>query len=226
MLPGLSPIAAAAASRGIVPAYIGYTSSIESSTVTLPAIVKAGDVLILFDYVSGGGAGPPSAHVPTGWTSIASYTGGDGRLASSYKIAAGTEGGSSITGITHDDHSAKAVLQFRSAKKITGLTVAGAVGEMNSGGNPSVKTIAASGGVRPVLGLAAFSAVDYSSFTPRTCSITPDDEILIADSNSGNRIALYIQRYLQQGAPANYTFDMDDESDLNGLLGFYMHTFA
>jgi hypothetical protein len=95
-----------------------------------------------------------------------------------------------------------------------------------TGLNPAEKTIAASGGVAPVLGIACFCARNNgSTISPRTTSITPDHEL---NDTGGQDVetAFYVHDYIQESSPADYTFDMDDEGTNNCLFGFYFHNFS
>lgn len=66
-----------------------------SHNVPMPASIAAGDLLIMYANVDGGSGVTPTT--PSGWTQIANtFNGGALRLMVYYKVAAGTEGGTTV----------------------------------------------------------------------------------------------------------------------------------
>lgn len=175
------------------------------ASVTAPADIIAGDLLVLADVA--GGPSLPAAVTPSGWTLIASTTAGTtlrGML--HYKIATGDEASSIITGMNGSTNN-KVLLVFRPNAPIQSATpnTFGAEGTTN---NPSPQTVIASAGTPPlvVLGLyGAGVAVDPRTFTVGG-SAAKDGEV----SASGNR--LYTAWKIYNSSPANVVIDMDDES--------------
>lgn len=81
---------------------VATAASTGSNTVTMPAGIQAGDIAILFDLAQNTTTTQPTAVTPTGWTSISNNAAGvtfGVRSQSSYLVLAGTEGGSTITGM-------------------------------------------------------------------------------------------------------------------------------
>lgn len=79
------------------------SASASAASVTMPASVLANDIALLFDNAYNSGAAPSSV-TPSGWSAIGSSVtttieGYGLRCNVSYKVLAGTEGGSSITGM-------------------------------------------------------------------------------------------------------------------------------
>lgn len=195
-----------------------YVTSSTSTTgsVTAPASIENGDLLILFDS-SRASSGFPTAVTPTGFTNLSSVAGNaNGRNMLSYKIADGTEDSASITGMDSTEDR-KCLVQYRGSRPISNLTASTPV-TASSAGDPTQQTIAASSGVLPpTLGIATFSA--NNTVSPRTTSITPDNEL------SCGSVQAYFHGYTQETSPANYTFDMDDEGNDNILIGVYFYAF-
>lgn len=75
-----------------------FATSVTSMPVTMPASIASGDLLTAFVEVRNAGT---YSTVPTGWTSFLSQAGGGatGKLDGFYKIAAGTESGTTPTWI-------------------------------------------------------------------------------------------------------------------------------
>lgn len=201
---------------------LSYIAEAVSTTasVSAPASIEPGDLLIMIDGAEGS-ASDPTVVVPTNFTQIGS-TNESGttnmRMVVSYKIADGSEDSASITGMDGSLSDNKILWQFRGSGPITGFTVSTPVTQAVLG-NPAQQTIAASGGVAPVLGIATFFNNNAgASINPRTTSITPTR---IGTSSAH----LYGHAYIQDSSPADYTFDMDDEGDGNFLFGFYIHSF-
>lgn len=213
-----------ASSGGITSiAYVpGSATTSTGTNITAPASIEAGDLLILTQW-GGQNTSPPSDVTPTDWTDVPTSqsitSGGAGaRLSMKYKIADGTEDGSTITGMNAAAVNRKIILLFRANKPITALTVSAAVGDSTSG-NPSTQTILASLGTPPVLGVATYALSPSSgTINPRTMSVTEDIEVKSDDNH-------WIKAYVQNSSPADFTFDMDDEGSINQLLGAYFHSF-
>lgn len=200
--------------------YITATTSNHTTTVTHPASgINAGDLLIFIEAAGDNAspvppAGSPSGYTIMGWQNVASTD--YGRCIAYYKIAVGNEDGTSINGMTETNEQ-KHILQFRANKPITSLSYSSIVGE-GINGNPSVKTILASQGTPPVLGLTEYFICYGGTISPRTCNVTPTVEVSAANS-------CYVQAFVQNSSPQDYTFDMDDEGGVQMLFGLYVHNF-
>lgn len=215
--PGFLTLAGAAAITTL--SYITHTTS-TSPTISFPASgVQAGDLFVILSRGenTSGGSGPGDV-VPSEFNLIGTQVNGGARIRVSayYKIAEGDEAGGTVTGINGNNES-HVLIQYRANQPIASLSVSTPVwtGVI---GNPAAQTIAASGGVAPVLGIAMFANINASnSINPRTTSISADHEI-------APTVHHYVHDYIQNASPADYTFDMDDEGDGNNLFGFYIHS--
>lgn len=194
--------------------FITSTSSVGSATVTAPATIEKGDLLLLADYGRDSGAG--STVIPTGFSAATSFVSGNtgfGRF--TYKIADGTEDGATITGQDMDTADNKVLMQFRATNgPIVALKVGTSVGTCTSA-NPAQQTNLAAAGHGVDLGFVYFGSSGV--IDPRTTSITPTGEL-----NAGGT-TFHVQYYIQTSAPASYTWDMDDEGTANCLVGSHIH---
>lgn len=195
-------------------AYVAHTTS-TANTIVAPSSINAGDLLVLFDFAQNI-SGVVTDVVPTDWTSFRHAAFSPRRLRGSYKIADGTEDGSTITGMDGSSSDDKIMVQYRADVAIASFSASGGGGATSSG-DPVQDTISASGGTPPVLGLVTFGS--SGAISPRTTSITPNHEL-----SSSTRF--YLHDYVQNTSPADYTFDMDDEGAFNFLHGSYFHNFA
>lgn len=194
--------------------YQTHTTS-TAAAITAPASINAGDLLVLIDDALGSPL--PTAVVPTGFTQIGTdLNGANTKIIVSYKIADGTEDSSSITGMDGNLADRKVMLQYRADVPIASLSVSTPVTQMVDT-NPAQQTVAASAGTGIVLGITLFSTITSSTdISPRTTSITPDHEISVTNK-------FYVHDYIQASSPADYTFDMGDHGNQNGLWGAYIH---
>ncbi len=189
------------------------TSALE--TITVPAGVIAGDLLVLLDRAEDDATTVPTTVVPTGFTSIintahAQYT----RSIMSYKIAVGTEASSSITGMNGTAYESKAMYVFRGNNPITSVTAASAAGQFTES-NPTAQVVTASAGAVPLVVLAGYSVFAANAVDPRTFSTTKDGEI-------SNGTDLYLAYKIYNSSPADTTVDMDDEGFENCLQSCYL----
>lgn len=77
---------------------VAGTNSSSTSQITVPADVKAGDILVVFNR--SGGPSTPSTVVPSGFTAISNAANSNYRLILSYKLANGSEGGTTLNGMS------------------------------------------------------------------------------------------------------------------------------
>lgn len=183
-----------------------------NASIVAPAGIIRGDLLVLLDRVST--TSVPTTVVPSGFTTIRNDNDATAvRMITSYKIADGTEGGASITGMvagTFEDGKAMAV--FRGNVPITGVTIGSSSGQIVNT-NPTGQNVVASGGLVPLIVFGAFvsnTAVDPRSFTPaKDAEINPDT-------------LLYLAWKIYNAAPSDTAIDMDDEGNGNGLQSFYL----
>jgi hypothetical protein len=204
-LPGWFPVLAAAANRLTSITQVGSSTS-TAATITLPADIQAGDLIVLFD----GGASEftaPTAVTPTGFTNRANNTssalggfiGIRGMI--STKLAVGSEGSSSITGMNGDLDNTKAVYVFRGNVPAASL-VSSTFNGQGTTGNPTSQNVAASGGTAPLVVLGGYFS--EGSVDPRTMSPAKDGEVSPAT-------VLYLAYKIYNSSPSDVSVDMDDE---------------
>lgn len=198
--------------------YITRTTS-TAAAITAPSSIIAGDLLVIVQYAGGNGVAPVANATPTGFTDIpTSPAGTRSRLAICYKVAAGTEGGTSLTGGMDDFIDLKVCWQYRANAPISALTAANLVTQA-TGADPTQQTISAASGVAPVLGIVAYGGQAGNTLNNNTTSITPNHQETVG-------VAYFLtEDYIQNSSPANYTFDMGDIGQSNVLAGTYLHTF-
>jgi hypothetical protein len=189
------------------------------TTITAPADIIEGDMLVLLDSAGNVLAAAPSTVVPSGFTSIVNTTGSDGgvtnyRQIASYKLADGSEASSSLTGMASNAGIVrKVLLVFRPDVPASTLTPADPDGQATTG-NPTSQTVTASGGTPP-LGVFGCYGSDGTAISPRTMSPAKDGEV---NSTTG----CYFAWKIYNTSPAAVSVDMDDEGSMNILQSFYV----
>lgn len=191
----------------------------ETESITAPSGIQAGDLIVLFDAASTGYGSAPTAVTPSGFTNIINTSGAVSgfagwRMMLSYKLAVGTEGSSSITGMIGDGLTGKCLLVFRGNKPATLITTADPEGEATDG-NPTAKTVGAASGVVPLIVIGGYVSVS-GTVSPRTFSPAKDGEIN-TDSND-----VWLAWKIYNTSPADVSIDMDDEGNGNGLQTCYI----
>lgn len=216
-LPGWCPSAAfAAAQLTTLSEQASATST--SSSVTGPASIAEGDLLVLLDRAQSS-ISVPAKVIPSGFTEIADTN--DGiytRQVASYKIADGSEASASLTGMNGAVSNDKALYVFRGDVAITSVNVSTPNAEITSI-DPAQQTVSASGGTAPLVVLACYGTYFLYAISPRTFSPAKDGEI-----NSGTD--LYLAYKIYNSSPSDVTVDMDDEGFYNTLQSFYIECSA
>lgn len=83
-----------------------------TSTITVPSGVEAGDFMVLFDTAFSGSS--PTLVTPSGFTAVVSNTGSNGRIATSYKqVLSSADAGTTLTGMDGATSDNKILLVFR-----------------------------------------------------------------------------------------------------------------
>jgi hypothetical protein len=144
------------------PKTIAFFASATSnaSTVTMPASVLANDIAILFDCASDADGSAPSSVTPSGWTAIdtsksannLASSGVDVRFNMSFKVLAGSEGGSSITGMNGNNNNTKVLLVFRPSSGTWGSP--SSIGNVLGASTPTNQTVTVGAAPLVVLGCA------------------------------------------------------------------------
>jgi hypothetical protein len=215
LLPGTNPGLIVRAGRV---ASISFHASATSTTssITGPATIQAGDLLVLSDHSYRSDSATPNAIVPSGFTQIHNDVdpGGTNRSRHilSYKIADGAEASASITGLSGGTLG-KVLLVFRGNVKISSVTIGSPVTSGITDDNPASQSIAASGGTAPLVVLSAYYS--NGAIDPRTFSTTKDAEV--------NSAAYHYFAYkIHNSAPADTSIDMDDDGNNNVVHGAYI----
>ena len=191
---------------------VGASSS-TAETITAPAGIVFGDILVLLQY-SDGFFTLPTAVVPTGFVNVVNSTDTGRRTIASVKIADGTEAGATLTGMNATGFgttNAKAMEVFRGDAAAVQLETKGALGAVIDG-NPvaQVQTIASE--TAPLIVIGGYGA--GAAISPRTWTPGP------VQGEVNPNTTLYLAYQIFNSSPANTTIDMDDEGSGNGLQSF------
>jgi hypothetical protein len=180
-----------------------------AATITVPAGVQGGDLLVLLDNALG--ATVPATVIPTGFTSIGNINdGGQARQILSYKIADGSEASTSITGMDSTSET-KALYVFRGDAPITSASPASVNGEATTG-NPVSQTVTSGSGLAPLIVIGGYGA--NVAVSPRTMSPAKDGEI-------NPSTVMYLAYKIYNLSPSDVSVDMDDEG-INYLQSCYI----
>ena len=182
------------------------------STITAPATINAGDVLVLFDTALGSGL--PTNVVPSGFTQIVTYTSTEVRNTVSYKIAAGTEDGSTITGMNGDVANDKVMLRIVPSAAVATVTV-GSLTSQITDADPTAQNCTASAGVVPLVVCGWYTADSNISGATRTFSPAQDAEV-------NSSVYSYVKYKIYNSSPADTSVDLNDTGFNNAISSFYL----
>lgn len=188
----------------------------EDSTVTAPASIQAGDLLIAAQHVLN--FAPPGAAVPSGFTQILTFQPSGSsliRMTVSYKIADGSESGASLSGMSAFI-SQWIVMQFRGDAPISVATPAD-IGSAGADTNPAAQTVTSGGGTPPLVVIGMYAS--GSAVSPRTFTV---GGVGAKDGEANPNTGFYMARKVFNSSPADVVVDMDDEGDDNMLASFYI----
>ena len=191
------------------------------STITAPADIVAGDLLVLWDVSSNGSGAAAADVVPTGFTRISAdtLTVNFMRGVLSYKISDGSEASATITGMDGTASDQKQLYVFRGNVPITDHVVS-TPNQQATTGNPAAQTVVASAGVAPLVVLGSYGssgAVDPRNFTVAAVE-AKDGEI------NASTLA-YLAYKIYNTSPADVVVDMADEGS-NLLASCYIEVQA
>lgn len=181
-----------------------------TATVTVPATVQAGDLLVLFNQ--GVSASTPTTAVPAGFTLVANTSDATNRIIESYKIAVGTEAGTSISGMTSTGHG-YILACFRGDVPIKAVTAA-SVNAQTTSATPTAQTITSGSGVAPLVAIGTW-CVQIGSVSVRGFSPAADAEITAA-------VQEFLKYKIYNASPANIAVTMADDGADNSLHSFYL----
>ena len=205
-----------------------------SSTITVMSDVRAGDLLVFFDFAHNNGDGVPTAVTPSGFSVIRSHSGNysssDGRWSSYYKIANGTESGTTLTGMNSDTEE-KCLILFRGNKQISSVSSMGIVSESDETGLDE-PIITSSSGNSPFVIFAFFgiyakdAGLGSSEVAASITGESMSNTIIIDDGNENLSFAAWkIKNY---GDTANnvtldgYASGAGSSYEIIGVIGFYL----
>lgn len=209
VLPGMFPAAAMASKVPLVALAQVDSATSSAETITVPAGVIAGDLLVLLDNAQG--ATVPTTVIPSGFTSIGNINdGGQARQILSYKIADGSEASALLTGMNSTSET-KALYVFRGNTRILSASPLSVNGQATTG-NPTAQTVTAGAGVVPLVVIGGYGA--NAAVSPRTMTPAKDGEI-----NSST--VMYLAYKIYNISPADVSVDMDDEG-INYLQSCYI----
>jgi hypothetical protein len=188
-----------------------------AQTITGPAGILAGDLLVLWDHASNSTTTIPTAAVPSGFSTVTNDTlvagvGFGSRNIASIKIATGVEASASLTGMTGTNVIRKALYVFRGDVAITSAMALDAASEYTDG-DPASQTVNASGGTPPLVVIGCYRSADV--LDPRSFSPAKDGEI-------NPTTTLYLAYKIYNASPQDVTIDMEDEIEGSGLASFYV----
>lgn len=187
-----------------------------SSSITGPATIQAGDLLILSDFAAGFEL---TAAVPSGFnieTNIAQFI---LRHILSWKIADGSEAGASLVGMDTTAH-AKILFVFRPDVPITEVTVASG-GDEGTSGDPASQIVTGSEASSPVVIIGAYNLGNNSStasINSRAFSPAKTAEINVHPISTMDSWLAY---RIYNSSPSETTIDMGDSGDYNFLVSRY-----
>jgi hypothetical protein len=220
-LPGWFPGAAGAVAAGLTTlTQVASATAQDSTTITGPASIQAGDLLVLYDTAFDS-SGIPTTAVPSGFTIISNVVGlaGDSRLISSYKIATGAEASAALSGLASDvPASGKGLYVFRGNIPITSAAVQD-IGQQSTSGNPTSQTVTAASGIAPLIVFGCYTA--FGTVNPRTFSADPKD----GEINFPDGVGVFdnwLAYRIDNASGSNTSIDMDDEGTENYLSSFYI----
>jgi hypothetical protein len=180
--------------------------------LTLPASIAAGDLIVLVN--SGrNNVGGAFAATPSGFTTIFDViTLNNCRVDAWYKIAAGTEGGTNPGGLNGGVENDRLAWVFRGNRAIQSVSV-GSLHTEQTDSAPAGQTIAASGGVPPLVAIATYRT--SGSVTTRGFSPAADSEITPSTR-------LFGKRKIYNGGQADISVSQTDDGISNTLCSFFI----
>lgn len=204
MLPGMFNPMLGISSATFVFNAIGTSTG---TSATCPSGVQAGDLLVWFNACQKTGSDPGTT-TPTGFTQLTNvlFLSGSNyyRATICYKVASGTEGGTTISGYSVGTATKSAnILHFKGP--FSNISASGFGGQNSSGGSITNRTVSASGasGV-PVMVIACYHDMSGTSVS-RTMSPGEDAEIN-GTTASGNKS--FIKYKIYSSSPSDVTCQM------------------
>lgn len=216
-LPGWFPAGAAGISGGpsVIMTVLTQTTTSTANTIIAPASIIAGDLLMLFDWATGGSGGAPTSVYPSTFTGIQTNAttegGADRRGNMSYKVAAGTEGGTTITGMNGSSSNRKIMVRFRFNIPLASVSVVSQGGTL-SNANQAAQTRAAA--TAPYIVVGHWGCED--TITSRTFTIGGVDAKDEEFTTGATQYAAY-HFFNTVATPASVVVDSNDDGEDNLL---------
>lgn len=206
----------------IASVYLTATATSTSSTIVAPADVRSGDLIVLYDapsYPSGSPSGTP----PTGFTTLASvaFGGWSNGIILSAKVADGTEGGTTITGMNGTTSNAKVLYVFRGNSRINTFTVLNRA-EVGTNGNPGQITIGATGVTAPSVLLCAATTYSAATVSWEGYPSGFTNPAFSTVTNSVSRLCTGVTPISAPTAAYQQQIDMIDYGGGNFMVGFWL----
>lgn len=211
MKPVLLRLLAAAARRVTSLSYLDSATS-TATTITVPSGVQTGDVGILLDEALNFSGSPPSATVPSGWTSLVDTAGTITRQIISAKVLSSSDAGTTLTGMDGAVGESKSLLVIRPNAPATAFAAYSTAGEITAN-NPAAQVVAASGGVAPLVVVAGYT----STGTLSGVSFSPSQDGTITNGTTQE-----LRYKFYSGSPADVTVDMADSGSINWMQSLYL----
>lgn len=186
-------------------------STTATTTITIPASSKIGDIALFFDFAAANSRSPPTSVTPSGWTRIANasteqYDACRGSVF--YKVLAAGEPGSTITGMAVGVGTQKAIIVFRPTK-LSGYSVTYSTAVVQGiFGDPAAQTIASNNISPPLLKYALVGS------PATTVSFTQSTGFTVVSSGTDLDVAYKIENY----PSANSTIDCGDYTATGVIL--------
>lgn len=182
--------------------------------IVVPSGVAAGD-LLLFMNMCRSASSPVQ---PSGFTFINSQTRSDSGStaigAAYYKVAVGTESGTTLTGIADSSDNTIELLHFRASYPISSITV-GDIESQGTSADPSAQNCQASAGAPPLVVIGHY--IDGDSSGLGTTSMSPSEDGTVS---SGGFVQVKYKIY--NGTPEDTSVDMSDTGNYNVMQSFYL----
>lgn len=212
--------------RGTTPTSLKFFSFVTSSasdgsSIIIPSGVQANDVLVITDYAA---AISPVSVTPTGFTLALSTSATEVLTNISYKLANGTEGSLSVTGMSGVNQT-KQCLVFRPQFTPTSLIHQDTAGQATSA-TPTNQTLNASAGAGyAVIALAHYYGSDrISTFSARGFSPAADGETQVEYSLGTvfeRSTFVKYKNYTSFETPSDHTISVGDNGS-NVLQSLYL----
>lgn len=215
-MPGWEPgLIIAAGQQGTTVSFFNSSVS-NASTITIPNGVQAGDLIIIAHSGSDDDGTPPANVTPSGFTQAVTASDNQAskfswRHSVHYKLAIGTEGGTSVNVIQGNDSynnpdQQSVCMVFRRSPAASAITLQAAESDVDGSNEANVKSIPSSAGAVPIVVIGTIHGnVDSSDLDAADISLSPTQDGRIpsgADASDNLTIAVY---KIYNSAPADVT---------------------